>query len=144
MTVRFSRRDDWERRLALLLDAAHGVRFRWGRHDCVVLGLAAVEAETDRNLLSLLPRWSSRREATVILAEGLPGFARRCADLFGYAWVAPAHLLRGDIGLLEDETLPFGGALGVVDLSGRHARFAARRGLAARPVAALAGGWRVI
>ena len=85
--------------------------FAWRRgRDCVSFAAACAKAQTGKNLLAGVPRWTSRREALALakMRDGLKVALDRRLDR-----IAPALAKRGDIAGLPDPL--FGVRLMVVE-----------------------------
>lgn len=100
---------DWDVRLAEAVEAAKGVPFAWGRHDCATWAFDVREALTG------IPRpaWSHRTEAGSrrwMLRQGWRSFAEAATAILGEP-VPPMLAQRGDIVLLAEPEV-FGVCLG--------------------------------
>ena len=86
--------------------------------------------------------YSTEAEVAKLLGtEGLGGFAASIARQCGMAEAAPAFARRGDVVLVDNEAP--GGALGIVDLSGRFAWCVLERGMVRMPMDRWLRAWRV-
>lgn len=101
---------DWEERLNNYVNANRDKKFRYGRFDCVLFTMGAVEAMTGVDHTEGL-NWSSKKEALAILDE--KPLDERLAEKFEE--VPRMFARRGDIAMFE-------GACGIV--LGRYALFA--------------------
>lgn len=91
------RRQDWPERLYEYLATVRDTPFEWGVHDCITMAAGAVLAMTDEDPLVNFPKWSSMREAAVIMKDA-GGLVNAVNTQLGAATqVAPAFAGRGDI-----------------------------------------------
>lgn len=93
-----ARLEGWELRLAEVLEAARGQPYALGGHDCFRLACAVVHALTG---VDRWPEWagrySTKRQALVLLARYGGTFDGAGDKFFGVAGVEPARARRGDI-----------------------------------------------
>jgi hypothetical protein len=134
---------NWEAALAEWQQTAVTRAFAWGRWDCAMASCSAVLALTGLDpAMALRGTYSTEAEAVKILgAQGLGGFAAAIAHLCGMAEVLPTFAHRGDI-VLVDNNRP-GGALGIVDLSGRFAWCVLEHGMVRIPMGRWLRAWKV-
>ncbi len=104
-----TRLQDWEVRLAEAVEAAKGVPFAWGQHDCATWAFDVRAALTG----TPRPAWSYTTEAggrRWMKRQGWAGFTEAATAILGEP-VAPLMAQRGDIVLLI-EPEAFGVCLG--------------------------------
>jgi hypothetical protein len=134
---------NWEAALADWQHAALTRSFEWGKFDCALAACEAVMALTGVDPgMAFRETYSTEAEALKLLGtEGLGRFAASIAKQCGMAEAAPAFAHRGDV-VLVDNGNP-GGALGIVDLSGRFAWCVLDRGLVRMPMDRWLRAWSV-
>ena len=137
---------NWEAALAAWQLATPARSFAWGQFDCALAACDAVLALTGVDLAARFRgTYSTEAEAVKLLGSlslgnaGLGEFAAAVAAEFGMAEVAPAFAHRGDVVLVDNETP--GGALGIVDLSGRFAWCVLERGMVRIPMERWLRAW---
>lgn len=135
------RREDWAARLRAAFAAAERLRFRYGPHDCARFAAGCVAAILTEP--PILPEWHDARSAGAVVGSGnLVSAIRAAAERNGWPEISPRFAMAGDLVYLADRSR-FGGAAGIVDLSGRQARFASDRGTALVGITKLDLAWRV-
>jgi hypothetical protein len=134
---------NWEAALAEWQETALTRKFEWGKFDCALASCDAVMALTGVDPgMAFRGTYSTEAEAQKLLGtEGLGGFAASIARQCGMPEAAPSFAHRGDVVLVDNEAP--GGALGVVDLSGRFAWCVLDRGLVRIPMGCWLRAWRV-
>jgi hypothetical protein len=135
------RRDDWREALRACFAAVEARRFRYGRHDCARFAAGCLEAMLTQP--PVLPDWQDARSAAAAIGGGTLLDAVRAAALRN-TWpeIGPRFAMAGDLVYRADRNR-FGGAVGILDLNGRQARFASERGLAVIPITRLTAAWRI-
>jgi len=125
---------NWEAALAAWQLAVPARSFAWGEFDCALAACEAVKALTGVDPAEAFRgTYSTEAEAVKLLGPGgLGEFAATVAREFGMAEVVPNFAHRGDV-VLVDNGNP-GGALGIVDLSGRFAWCVLERGMVRIPM----------
>jgi hypothetical protein len=90
---------DWLPRLITVFEGAHGRRFRWGTHDCCQFAARCVVAVTGEEKRRMFPRYRTRAEAELIIADcgGMRGLLTRALG----EPVHPSRARQGDIVLLD-------------------------------------------
>lgn len=132
------RRDDWEARLAALVERARTARFEWGKFDCCTFAADAVQAvRGDDPLAHLRGSYGSLRAARRLLEE-LGGLRRAVTSLMGEPMAEPRCAQRGDLVLVEPDGYP---ALAVVH--GASALLPLGAGVQRVPMADWRMAWRV-
>ena len=95
MTPRFH---DWEAKLIGAVEAAKGIPFQWGVHDCCHFSATCVEAMTGTNPLTpFLGKYNDKKsslQALKLIGNG--SLSKTLEDIFGPA-VSPAAARRGDL-----------------------------------------------
>jgi hypothetical protein len=136
-----NRLPNWEAALLAWQKTAATRTFAWGTFDCALAACDAVMAQTGVDPgQKFRGTYSTEAEALKLLGpEGLGGFAAAVAREFGMAEAAPKFAHRGDL-VLVDNGQP-GGALGIVDLSGRFALCVLERGQVRMPMARWQRAW---
>ncbi len=92
------RREGWESRLPLVIEAARNETYELGRHDCFRLACRAIEALTgvDR-WAEYAGRYQTRRQELKLLAEHGSTFEAAFDRVFGIIHVGVKQARRGDI-----------------------------------------------
>ena len=97
------RLEGWESRLAAVLEAARARPYQLGEHDCFRLACASIEALTGVDAWpQFRGRYSSRREALVLIAQYGSSFTAAFSKFFGAAPVPMARSRRGDVAEYRD------------------------------------------
>lgn len=124
----------WEDRLAETLAEWRERPFEWGRSDCLLFCAASAEALTERDYSSgYLERYADARGAWRAIQRRT--IEQHLDRLFKRR--SPSFARRGDLALIKDEEdRLFGGAAGVVDMSGRNVLALSEKGLLKAPIPA--------
>lgn len=130
------RRKGWEGALSRLIEDARERPFAWGSHDCATWAADCVMAVTGRDLgQDWRGRYRTARGAARMLRRaGFSAIADAASVRLGQPLPSPLLAQRGDV-------VTDGAAMGVC--IGATAAFLSPDGLAFRPLAACAAGWRV-
>lgn len=136
------RKEDWPKRLDWVISSARAKKFSWGRHDCALFASECIKAMTGIDFSrGLRGKYRSAKGAEKALMdrgiESLEEFINIC---LGPCLENIKKAQRGDVVLVET---PDGSAAGIVDLSGRKAAVAGKKGLVFIPQADWIRGWRV-
>lgn len=127
----------WEARLAEAVEAARGVPFVWGLHDCAIWAFDVRRALTGQDAAAAWRgRYRSARGARAVLRRrlGAASHAEAATAILGPPLAAPMLAQRGDIVLASDA---FGVCLG------RDCAFLAPEGLTFRVLTDIETAWRV-
>lgn len=119
--------------LIAYLDAHLATPFVWGSHDCVTFAAGAVEAQTGRDPLASVTRWSSIREAFRVI-KSYGGLAAAVDTVLSEIPPALAH--RGDIG-----AVPYKNDVLLVVVEGLTVVGPSYEGLLRLPRAAMTRAW---
>ena len=117
----------WEKNIESVTDGVSKRRFKWGEHDCVRTAAIFVFAVARKN-----PGWEKfdyddeTKARARVDAEGgaLEGIVERECEKHGLLEVPVYKAQRGDLVWLNTSKVgvdPWGGATGIVDLSGQQA-----------------------
>lgn len=128
--------EDWEGRLAALIESRMNTPFAWGEHDCSTFVIEAVKAMTGVEVFPIT--WTSKEEAVEVLREA-GGIDAAYSQAFGHQpkqnW---REMRRGDAGLLFDK----GSNAGVICV-GERICGPGDNGLSFWPTSAVRCFWRV-
>lgn len=138
------RRNDWAERLARYLSTAARRRFEWGEHDCALFAAGAIQALREVDVANDLRTYRSEHGAARVLAandcDGVEQIADKIAAEYGFEEIPVLRAQRGDVVVADLEAGP---TLGVVDMTGRRAVFAAEKGLAHLELRYCRRAWRI-
>lgn len=133
-----ARREGWEARLAVLIEARRHAPFKWGQHDCGLFAADAIEAVCGVDVAATLRGYHSAVGAARSLARHGLGDVGDVAVALGLPERQPIDARRGDVVSFRTE---LGVTLGVV-LGERFAAPAEKR-LAFYSVLHAARAWRI-
>jgi hypothetical protein len=92
------RREDWDSRLAGVIDAWAKEPFEWGVHDCALWAAAAVEAQTGKDFAApFRGKYTSQKGAAVALRKYGAGTLEATMTKFLDEPIPVAFAKRGDI-----------------------------------------------
>lgn len=133
-----TRLQGWELRLADAIDAARGMEFQWGVHDCAVWAFDVRRALTGKDdAAAWRGRYSTATGAQRVLRHlGWGSLADGATALLGAPLATPLMAQRGDI-VLGGDAPAFGVCVGV------EAAFLLPTGLTGLPMREVAMAWRV-
>ncbi|CAN1576319.1 hypothetical protein MCELHM10_03932 [Paracoccaceae bacterium] len=134
-----TRRPGWERRLVDAVEAARGLPFSWGRHDCATFAFDLRRDLTGSYDVAALwrGRYTTARGAVRVMRRlGWQSLEAAGRDLLGEPLPSVPLAQRGDL-VLAGTGLGFGVCLGA------RAAGVAPEGLVLVPLAACAFAWRI-
>lgn len=126
----------WQEALEREFAAAHGTRFRWGRHDCCQFIARCAFAITGVDRRAIFARYTTRAGAEAILLE-----TRGMRGLLTQAFGEPVHPSRaapGDCVLVE-----MGNGLQPAVCMGVNSYAPGRRNLVHAPTLAAVAAWNI-
>lgn len=152
--------EGWEERLDAAIDGRRTLRWKWGKHDCLMAACKLLDAMTEPEV-----RWIEQlaalgypgqprvveyrsRDKAVALLNALGGYRvaleSALTHILGDPYPTVRLARRGDVVMLDSQIEDFDlVALGIVDMHGTHAIVAALRGWGAVPVADALKAWHV-
>jgi len=104
----------WEMLLFNFLETKQDHVFKWGKWDCCILVIDAIEAMTGEKILK--KSWSNKKEALMFIKENgktLNKVASKYLKKAGLSTLDKAFITAGDIVLLEDSENNFEELMGV-------------------------------
>jgi hypothetical protein len=98
------RHPEWEKRLNAVVAKHQALPGEWGRSDCWIMALDAIEAVTGETVLSHLRGYSTEAEGYRVFRKA--GYKETVEEALAGALgepVAPLSAQRGDVGVIERE-----------------------------------------
>jgi hypothetical protein len=94
--------DGWEQRLNAVVAKHQALPGEWGKSDCWIMAMDAVEAVTGERILPHLQRYSTEAEGYKVFRKAgyLETVEEALASAFGEP-IAPVLAQRGDLGVIE-------------------------------------------
>lgn len=125
--VRIHRQHDWRSRLHRYAGERVGQSFQWGESDCGTLARNALAELFGRDVMPILPRWHSAREALAILeTHGTFGQILTALDPLV---TTPAFMRSGDLLVCEEPDEEVGRESLLVCLDGRQCLSSGKEGV---------------
>lgn len=133
-----TRVDDFEVRLARVLDEAQARPFDLGAHDCITFAFRGIQTLGGPDLLAMTPGGWTARTAPILLHffGGLPRAVSAYAIWSGLRSIAPRLAHRGDLVVIEAGGEPAAGLL-----LGAEVAVVGPDGLARVPRSTIIAGW---
>lgn len=136
------KKQGWEKKLSDFIEAAKGVPFKRGSHDCAWFAGKAIDLMTDQDTTSeFIGDYKSKKAAYEFLKQiGYDGLAAVATAKLGEPLQNINYAGRGDCVLINYESQE---ALGIIDLSGRRAVSVTNQGLHFFDLKSCVQAWKV-
>ena len=99
-----TRRNDWPERLTAVIEAARQQPYVLGRHDCLRVACAAVDALTEVDHWPKFKGYKTKRQALARIARIAPSLGEAVTATLAVSPAPTFSALRGDLLLYRDES----------------------------------------